>query len=271
MVAKLLLLVTLVTSSYANFMPKHIALARFNGPLDLTQNSSFCVSTNVSSLIEHEGEEGLFAKCDLPAGTMLGEFKGKVYSTPWQVPNDGLFAWKIPRCDDKVLRRVDAEAWRTCGDNGYNYVDAENLDDPRSNPLRFVQQARSSQQQRNINVDLFIANHRIYYYTTQPIETGKEIVIRADAQNWAHARGWHAAMRVPSQSDDAPHGFGSGSSAHSRPDAVAATLKVPRAVTQTGVKHKTVQAHKVTPVVEEPPARTAVTAGGISAAPVWND
>lgn len=275
------LLVSLVVSSYANFLPKHIALAKFDGPgpFDLSQNSTFCLTTNVSTLVQHEGEEGLFAKCDLPAGTMLGEFRGKVYSTPWQVPNDGLFAWKIPRCDDKVLRRIDTEAWRTCGDNGFNYIDAETLDDPRSNPLRFVQQARSPEQQKQVNVDLFIASHRIFYYATQAIETGKEVVVRADAQNWAHARGWHAGMDSASQSDDAPHGFGSGSSAHSHPDVVPSSLKIHHAVAQTSSTHKTVKAHDVTPVPEaapvkaamDAPAATVITAGGISAAPVWSD
>jgi len=271
-----LLLVTLVAGSFAHFMPKHAALVHFNGkgPFDLTQNSSFCLESNGSSLVEHEGEEGLFAKCDLPAGTLLGEFKGKVYSTPWQVPNDGLFAWKIPRCDDeKILRRVDTEPWRACGDNGYNYIDAETLDDPRSNPLRYVQQARTPVQKNQVNVDMFIANHHIYYYTTKAIETGKELVVRADAQNWAHARGWHAGMDRASQSDNAPHGFGSGSSAHS-----AASLTVPRAAAQTSSAHKTVQAHvtapvaKVSPVkVKEAPAAPAKVGGGISAAPVFSD
>lgn len=277
------LLVLLVAPSCAEFLPKHIALANFNGrgPFDVNQNSSFCLTSNVSSLVDHEGEEGLFAKCDLPPGTLLGEFKGKHYNTPWQVPNDGLFAWKIPRCDGKILRRIDTEAWHTCGDNGYDYVDAEDLDDPHSNPLRFAQQARSAAQKRHVNVDIFIANHRIFYYATQGIETGKEIVVRADAQNWAHARGWHAGMDN-SQGDDAPHGFGSGSSAHAQlaPEPV---VKVHRAIAQTSSTHKTIQAQRSAPVSEatpvkvpvepalQPPAASAMVNGGISAAPVWND
>lgn len=275
MVAKSLVL--LFTGSYAAFLPKHIALANFNGHFDVNQNSSFCLTTNSSNLVDHEGEEGVFAKCDLPAGTMLGEFKGKVYSTPWQVPNDGMFAWKIPCCDGNLLRRVDTEPWRKCGDNGFNYIDAETMDDARTNPLRFVQQARPAQKEQ-VNVDLFVDNHKIYYYATKAIDTGKEVIIRADAQNWAHARGWHAGMDGPSQSEDATRGFGSGSSAHSH---LAAVPEVPRAAAQTGSKHKTVQAHKVAPVTEaspvkaeaavEPPVAAAVTAGGISAAPVWND
>lgn len=162
---------------------------------DLSQNASLCLGTNASRLAG--GEEGLFASCELAAGTLLGEFKGKEYTTAWQVPNEGTFAWKIPSCIDehiKVLRRVDVDAWSNCGVNGFKFIDAASFDNPKLNPLRFVQQAQTQQQRKLVNVDLFIADQHVFYYTTQAIHEGSELLIGADRQSWAHARGWHAGI-----------------------------------------------------------------------------
>lgn len=145
---------------------------------------------------------GLFSECDLPAGTLLGEYIGKVYSTAWKVPNDGAYTWKVPACDDdRVLTRADQVAWDTCGNrNGFVYIDAQDIDRVRgshANPLRFVNGAAKLEQRHLVNVDALLRSRRVFYFASRPLNRGDELVIDYGPQYWLH-------LNAQGPDDDAP-------------------------------------------------------------------
>lgn len=245
MFATLLALASILPGAFALAVTKQRApSASDEGSVDLVHNASFCLSNNASTLVD-DGQEGVFATCELPAGTLLGEFRGKTYTTPWQVPNDGAFAWKIPVCghgDTKVIRRSEQEAWYSCGSsNGFNYIDAADVQDTHSNPLRDVQHAKSQAQRKQVNTDLFLADRRIYYYTTNLVKKGEEIIIGADLQNWAHARGWHAGTDPEGEEAPASWGRAVSTSRDSHPARAAPARAAPAHVTPGAVPRTVVQ------------------------------
>jgi len=153
---------------------------------NLLLNSSTCMSVRKSNLVG--AGDGCFAACDIPGGTLLGEYKGKTYMTSGKVPNDGAYTWKVPACDDAttVLTREDTEAWATCGNrNGFVYVDAAELNEKADNPMRYVNGAWSKQQRMGVNVDAVINDRRVYYFTSKTVSIGDELVIDYGPQYWA--------------------------------------------------------------------------------------
>lgn len=149
-------------------------------------NSSSCLEVRKSAL--SGAGDGCFALCDIPNGTLLGEYKGKTFMTSGKVPNDGAYTWKVPACDDSltVLTRQDVAAWATCGNrNGFVYVDAADLSDHKFNPLRYVNGAWSKEQRMGVNVDAVINDRRVYYFASKSVSKGAELVIDYGPQYWA--------------------------------------------------------------------------------------
>lgn len=150
-------------------------------------NSSACVEVRKSTL--PGAGDGCFALCDIPNGTLLGEYKGKTFMTSGKVPNDGAYTWKVPVCDEvtTVLTREDIDAWATCGNrNGFVYVDAADLPEHKFNPMRYVNGAWSKEQRKGVNVDAVINDRRVYYFSSKSVSKGDEMVIDYGPQYWAH-------------------------------------------------------------------------------------
>jgi hypothetical protein len=148
------------------------------GQLDLQKNASVCVQVRKSTF--PGAGDGCFATCEVQSGVLLGEYKGKVYMTSGKVPNDGAYTWKVPACDDPntVLTRKDVDAWATCGNrNGFVYRDAQELDNRKDNPMRYVNGAWSEEQRKLTNVDAIIADRRVYYFASRAVHPGDELVI----------------------------------------------------------------------------------------------
>jgi len=168
---------------------------------------------------------GLFATCDLPSRTLLGEYRGKRFELPefraprWSDPGaheleaDRAYIWKVPKCKAplaalKVITRVDEEAAHRCSDlNGFVYVDAFPLDEPKENPMRFVngvqwlrdQKAPSGPQQEN--VDAFFSDDRVWYYTKTAVATDQELIVDYGKSYWADSSDAHSRDDFESDSD----------------------------------------------------------------------
>lgn len=103
---------------------------------------------------------GCFAQTMIPSGTILGPYNGK-YMT-WkerQNVDNGMYIWRIN--DD---RYVDAREYTT------------------NNPLRYVNGAKTKQQQKKINCVVKMIGkdsscEKVYYLTTRDILPNEELLI----------------------------------------------------------------------------------------------
>jgi hypothetical protein len=103
---------------------------------------------------------GCFAKTTIPAGTLLGPYKGRYMDLKQRNRVlDGTYIWKI---HDNLF--IDGKHFK------------------KNNPLRYVNGAKTKVQKQNINCEVkFIGpdyqNLNIYYMTTKNILPGEELLI----------------------------------------------------------------------------------------------
>jgi hypothetical protein len=113
---------------------------------------------------------GCFAATVIPAGTLLGPFRGKYLTTESRKKVvDGAYIWKI---------------------NDNRYVDA--ADFPDRNPLRYVNGAKTASQKSMINVAVKFMGaspekQHVYYMTTRDIPKDSEIIIDYGSDYFKHA------------------------------------------------------------------------------------
>lgn len=157
-----------------------------------------------TSLIPGAGM-GLFAKCDLPNSTTLGEYRGERFQigmrgSAQQLTKDWSYIWKLPKCDgglDTVITRQDKVHWHECSnEHGFLYVDAFPLRE--NNPLRYVNgvnttartegSEKKAKEETSANVDAFFAADRVFYFTTKPMKVGEEFLVDYGANYWRKAK-----------------------------------------------------------------------------------
>jgi hypothetical protein len=96
----------------------------------------------------------------IPAGTIIGPYKGKYMNLEERNKvMDGTYIWKI---------------------NDNRFVDAK--DCMKSNPLRFVNGAKTKSQRKKINcrmmnIGKYPSTEKVYYITTKNIKPGEELLI----------------------------------------------------------------------------------------------
>jgi hypothetical protein len=105
---------------------------------------------------------GCFAKTMIPAGIILGGYHGRhMTRAERDRVRDGAYIWKI---HDNL------------------YVDAKNHKSRKTNPLRYVNGAKTKRQQDKINCEVRFfgvdpSSLRVYYIATRNIFPGEELII----------------------------------------------------------------------------------------------
>lgn len=151
-----------------------------------------------TSTIPNAGK-GLFATVGIQNSTLLGEYLGKRFvmgdrGSSRELEADWDYIWKIPRClaprgKPTVITRADKHKAHDCSnDNGFVYVDAKPLVDPKKNPLRYVNGAQSQDQSQRVNVEAFFAYDRVFYYTVRDVAPGTELVVDYGNAYWKPAK-----------------------------------------------------------------------------------
>jgi len=143
--------------------------------------------------------KGLFALRDIKKDTLLGEYVGKNFmigerGSAKELEADWSYIWKVPRClapKNKlvVITRADKKQAHECSnDNGFIYVDALPLEDPKANPMRYVNGAMTEAQSKTVNVEAFFADDRVWYFTTRDVKQGDEFMVDYGKGYWKEAK-----------------------------------------------------------------------------------
>jgi hypothetical protein len=118
-----------------------------------------------ASQIQGAGK-GLFVVADLRAGTRLGEYTGRRTKS---APHDGSYTWDVniyhPNGTFSHLEYVDALRTPTC-------------------KLRYANGARTPEQRRLINAEMYQYGGRVYYKTTKHVRRGTEIILDYGDNYW---------------------------------------------------------------------------------------
>lgn len=102
---------------------------------------------------------GLFAKEDIPVGTVLGWYRGDIITSK---------QWKCCGNDEYIWMLVD-------DDNNEYYIDARNK--KRNNKLRYVNGCLTPGQFACVNVEAYQKRNKIWYATTKKIMKGMELIV----------------------------------------------------------------------------------------------
>merc|ERR1712000_612250 len=114
---------------------------------------------------------GVFAIKNIPERTRLGEYQGKLIS---QDEYDNLPA-------EKCEYVFEIEHYKG-GKRKKVYVDARFK--KYSNWTRYVNGAKSAEQQDQVNVDSYQYRGKLFYRTTQPVKTGEELIVDYGSDYW---------------------------------------------------------------------------------------
>ena len=99
--------------------------------------------------------DGCFALTFLPAGTELGEYKGKFLNAKARaLVEDHRYIWKI---------------------SPNRFVDAREVID--NNPLRFVNGAKTAAQRKKINTEAVFRGKKVFYRLLHDVFAGDELIM----------------------------------------------------------------------------------------------
>mmetsp|Transcript_11014 Transcript_11014/g.19966 ORF Transcript_11014/g.19966 Transcript_11014/m.19966 type:complete len:229 (+) Transcript_11014:69-755(+) len=137
--------------------------------------------------------QGLFATCNLTSHVLLGEYLGERFvmgerGANQRLASDWAYTWKVPRCKAAksapvAIGRMDKHLAHSCSDaSGYVYVDAKPME--HGNPLRFVNGAHDATEQELLNVEVFFADDRVWYYTSRNVSAGSELFTNYGKKYW---------------------------------------------------------------------------------------
>jgi len=120
------------------------------------------------------GGLGAFAKSKIRAKTTLGEYKGKLMTK--QEYNDlddskCCYIFQINKVVGKPNKRRDF------------FIDARFK--KHSNWTRFVNGAKSREQQKNVNIEAYQYGGKLFYRTTQDVNPGDELLVDYGSDYWS--------------------------------------------------------------------------------------
>lgn len=124
---------------------------------------------------------GLFSACDLSVGTSIGEYRGVQRTSPsW----DHAYEWSVPICaNEGVVVHVNSKSdWQLCQKIGESFIDGS-IDDGQ-NPLRFVNGARTSEEQAGLNLVPQFQDGKVFYVASRDIHKGEEFLIDYGDKYW---------------------------------------------------------------------------------------
>lgn len=137
-----------------------------------------CLKVRTSKL-PHAGN-GLFATCDMKAGTSIGEYYGTVSEV---VPPDSTYTWGAPLCRDasSVVHMTNRKEFQQCAVIGWHYIDAK---DVPTSLLRFANSVRSPAMRGLLNLEVRFQGGEVFYDLVRDVHAGDELLIDYGESYW---------------------------------------------------------------------------------------
>eukprot|EP00746_Dinoflagellata_sp_MGD_P065805 gnl/MRDRNA2_/MRDRNA2_27369_c0_seq1.p1 gnl/MRDRNA2_/MRDRNA2_27369_c0~~gnl/MRDRNA2_/MRDRNA2_27369_c0_seq1.p1 ORF type:complete len:220 (+),score=17.52 gnl/MRDRNA2_/MRDRNA2_27369_c0_seq1:58-717(+) len=124
--------------------------------------------------------KGLFATCEMKAGTSIGEYLGSVSEVP---PEDTDYVWCAPICQDTNFNvHMDNEKeMKECAPVSWRYTDAK---DVLTSLLRFANSVRSQALRGSLNVEARFQGGHVFYDLSRDVQPGDELLIDYGQGYW---------------------------------------------------------------------------------------
>lgn len=141
--------------------------------------------------------DGLFATCNMKAGTSIGKYYGRVSE---EIPADTTYAWRVPMCRDAhfAVHLNHQNEFELCAPVGWHYIDGKDF--PTSakwtNPLRFANSIPSPAMRGSINLEPRFQEGEVFYDLLRDVQTGDELLVDYGANYWTSRDGNHILMAI---------------------------------------------------------------------------